>query len=78
MTQPIITCYRSLRKYWLQCDMMNLSMLDFVHVDDRDIFMRQMRINQKDLPPELPEEGKSTIPEYANMGLGPDEFESKY
>jgi len=57
---------------------MNISMLDFVHVDDRDVFMRQMRINQKDLPSDLPEEGKASIPEYVNMGMGPEEFESKF
>ena len=57
--------------------MMNLSMLDFVHVDDRDIFMRQMRVNQKDKPGPLPEEGQATIPEYVHMGMTPEEFKGK-
>ena len=57
--------------------MMNLSMLDFVHVDDREIFMRQMRVNQKDQPTEPPEEGQTSIPEYVNMGMSAEEFKGK-
>ena len=57
-----------------QSDMMNLSMLDFVHVDDREIFMRQMRVNQKDQPASPPEDGQPSVPEYVKMGMTSEEF----
>ena len=57
---------------------MNLSMLDFVHVDDREIFMRQMRINQKGESAALNEEGQAnTVPEYVSMGMTAEMFKRK-
>jgi len=55
---------------------MNQSMLDLIHADDRDIFVRNMLLNPKDKPTDPPEDGDPpTAPEYAKYGVTPEMFE---
>ena len=58
---------------------MNLSMLDFVHVDDRETFMKQLRINKNQPvePPQLDNEQASSMPEYAKLRWTPEWFQGK-
>lgn len=56
--------------------MINLSMLDFVHVDDREIFSKQMRINEKESIKLPDDDQSSSIPEYTKMRWTPEWFQS--
>lgn len=59
----------------LQSDVMNQSMLDLIHAEDREQFMRQMQIYQQDPVPPPAEEGDPPImPEYIKRGLTPEAF----
>ncbi|CAK8672067.1 unnamed protein product [Clavelina lepadiformis] len=58
-----------------QCDIMNLSMLDLIHAEDREIFRRNMQIHPQYTPPDAPQEGDPpTMPEYAKIGMDQDMF----
>nr|NP_001071651.1 transcription factor protein [Ciona intestinalis]BAE06305.1 transcription factor protein [Ciona intestinalis] len=59
-----------------QCDVMNQSMLDLIHAEDRDLFTRQMYMNPK-CPPKTtpPVDGETPqVPEYTNHGLSANMF----
>jgi len=55
--------------------MLNQSILDHVHVEDRDIFMRHVQIYPSQKPGSQPEEGESSsAPEYMKLGMTPVMF----
>ena len=57
---------------------MNLSMLDLIHAEDREIFRRNMQIHPQYTPPDAPQEGDPpTMPEYAKIGMDQDMFRRK-
>lgn len=60
---------------FLQCDVMNQSMLDLIHAEDRQIFQHHMQLDPQQTPPEPPQEGDPpTMPEYAKYGFTAEMF----
>ena len=53
---------------------MNQSILDLVHTEDRDIFIRHMQINPSQTPASLQEGESQTAPEYTSLGMSPAMF----
>ena len=54
---------------------MNQSILDLIHAEDRDIFMRHIQIYPSQAPGSPPKEGElPTVPEYMKFGMAPAMF----
>ena len=59
-----------------QCDVMNTSMLDLIHADDREIFKRNMKIDPKDS--RLSDSIGQMNSAHPNEKFGSDKFQTQY
>lgn len=55
-----------------QCDILNTSMLDLIHTDDRPIFKKNMRIDQS--MTFTNDTSDASVPEYARLGISSELF----